>query len=85
MFSMVLTWVGALLGLVLLIAMAAGTFAVDFDDRLQERRRRSARGQPSPGPARDLRLGLGSGAGRFAYLTSDLGHGYVDVNAGYRS
>ncbi|WP_290056668.1 hypothetical protein [Amycolatopsis solani] len=38
MFSMILTWVGALLGLVLLIAMAAGTFVVDFDDRLQERR-----------------------------------------------
>jgi glutamate N-acetyltransferase/amino-acid N-acetyltransferase len=32
-----------------------------------------------------VELGLGSGAGRFAYLTSDLGHGYVDVNAGYRS
>jgi glutamate N-acetyltransferase/amino-acid N-acetyltransferase len=32
-----------------------------------------------------VELGLGAGAGRFAYLTSDLGHGYVDVNAGYRS
>ena len=32
-----------------------------------------------------VELGLGRGAGRFAYLTSDLGHGYVDVNAGYRS
>lgn len=32
-----------------------------------------------------VELVLGSGAGRFAYLTSDLGHGYVDVNAGYRS
>jgi glutamate N-acetyltransferase/amino-acid N-acetyltransferase len=28
---------------------------------------------------------LGSGPGEFTYLTSDLGHGYVDVNAGYRS
>ncbi|MGW3999229.1 hypothetical protein [Amycolatopsis sp. NPDC004772] len=38
MFTMILTWVGAVLGLALLIAMAAGTFVVDFDDRLQERR-----------------------------------------------
>jgi glutamate N-acetyltransferase/amino-acid N-acetyltransferase len=30
-------------------------------------------------------LSLGTGAGSFTYLTSDLGHGYVDVNAGYRS
>lgn len=28
---------------------------------------------------------LGSGPGRFSYITSDLGHGYVDVNAGYRT
>ncbi|SFW51429.1 hypothetical protein [Amycolatopsis australiensis] len=41
MFSMILTWVGAVLGLALLIAMAAGTFVVDFDDRLQERRRKA--------------------------------------------
>ncbi len=47
MFSMVLTWVGALLGLVLLIAMAAGTFVVDFDDRLQERRRRTKPAEPT--------------------------------------
>ncbi len=48
MFSMVLTWVGALLGLVLLIAMAAGTFVVDFDDRLQERRRKAKSANPLP-------------------------------------
>ncbi len=28
---------------------------------------------------------LGPGPGEFTYITSDLGHGYVDVNAGYRS
>lgn len=28
---------------------------------------------------------LGTGPGTFTYLTSDLGHGYVDVNAGYRT
>lgn len=30
-------------------------------------------------------LTLGTGPGSFTYLTSDLGHGYVDVNAGYRT
>ena len=30
-------------------------------------------------------MSLGSGPGSFTYLTSDLGHGYVDVNAGYRT
>jgi len=32
-----------------------------------------------------VELELGTGPGRFTYVTSDLGHGYVDVNAGYRS
>ena len=30
-------------------------------------------------------LELGDGPGKFTYVTSDLGHGYVDVNASYRS
>ena len=34
MFSIILTWVGAVLGLALLVAMAAGAFFVDFDDVL---------------------------------------------------
>lgn len=33
----------------------------------------------------EIVLTLGDGPGNFSYLTSDLGHGYVDVNAGYRS
>jgi glutamate N-acetyltransferase/amino-acid N-acetyltransferase len=33
----------------------------------------------------NVELRLGSGDGHFTYLTSDLGHSYVDVNAGYRS
>jgi glutamate N-acetyltransferase/amino-acid N-acetyltransferase len=37
------------------------------------------------GPRFTVTLVLGEGPGRAAYLTSDLGHGYVDVNAGYRS
>lgn len=32
-----------------------------------------------------VELELGAGPGRFTYVTSDLGHQYVDVNAGYRS
>lgn len=36
-------------------------------------------------PSYLIELKLGDGPGAFTYLTSDLGHGYVDVNAGYRS
>lgn len=36
-------------------------------------------------PSYVIELVLGSGPGEFTYLTSDLGHGYVDVNADYRS
>jgi glutamate N-acetyltransferase/amino-acid N-acetyltransferase len=32
-----------------------------------------------------IELTLGNGPGRARYLTSDLGHGYVNVNADYRS
>jgi glutamate N-acetyltransferase/amino-acid N-acetyltransferase len=32
-----------------------------------------------------VEFSLGSGPGSFSYFTSDLGHSYVDVNAGYRS
>ncbi|GAA3536255.1 hypothetical protein GCM10022222_19920 [Amycolatopsis ultiminotia] len=46
MLTIVLTWVGAVLGLTLLVAMAAGTFVVDVDEALRERRRRS----PEPVP-----------------------------------
>jgi glutamate N-acetyltransferase / amino-acid N-acetyltransferase len=36
-------------------------------------------------PSYTIELTLGDGPGEARYLTSDLGHGYVDVNAGYRS
>jgi glutamate N-acetyltransferase/amino-acid N-acetyltransferase len=36
-------------------------------------------------PAYRIELTLGNGPGRARYLTSDLGHGYVNVNADYRS
>lgn len=32
-----------------------------------------------------IELVLGSGPGEFTYLTCDLGHAYIDVNASYRS
>ncbi|MEU8416178.1 hypothetical protein ACFWIW_02535 [Amycolatopsis sp. NPDC058340] len=40
MFSIILTWVGSILGLALLVAMAAGAFVVDFDDARGDRRRK---------------------------------------------
>ncbi|HYO94328.1 MAG TPA: bifunctional glutamate N-acetyltransferase/amino-acid acetyltransferase ArgJ [Polyangiaceae bacterium] len=36
-------------------------------------------------PSFSIELSLGRGPGSARYLTSDLGHSYVDVNAGYRS
>lgn len=33
----------------------------------------------------EIELRLGSGSGSFTYTTCDLGHKYIDVNAGYRS
>jgi glutamate N-acetyltransferase/amino-acid N-acetyltransferase len=36
-------------------------------------------------PSYLVEIELGDGPGAFTYLTSDLGHAYVDINAGYRS
>ena len=36
-------------------------------------------------PRYRIDVSLGPGPGTFSYFTSDLGHGYVDVNAGYRT
>lgn len=36
-------------------------------------------------PSYRIELALGDGPGRASYLMTDLGHGYVDVNASYRS
>jgi hypothetical protein len=41
MFSIILTWVGAVGGIGLLVAMALGTFAVDFDDAFGDRLRKA--------------------------------------------
>jgi len=37
------------------------------------------------GPAYEVVLNLGAGPGTFTYTTCDLGHTYIDINAGYRS
>jgi glutamate N-acetyltransferase / amino-acid N-acetyltransferase len=37
------------------------------------------------GPRYSIRVQVGDGAGRASYLTCDIGHRYIDVNAGYRS
>ena len=37
------------------------------------------------GPRYTIRMQVGPGAGRASYLTCDIGHRYIDVNAGYRS
>jgi glutamate N-acetyltransferase / amino-acid N-acetyltransferase len=37
------------------------------------------------GPAYEVELVLGDGPGTFTYTTCDLGHTYIDINAGYRS
>jgi len=42
MFSLIMTWIGALLGMALLVAMALGTFVVDLDDAFGDRRRKAA-------------------------------------------
>lgn len=39
MVSIVVTWIGAVLGIAVLLAMAAGAFVVDFDDALADRRK----------------------------------------------
>jgi glutamate N-acetyltransferase/amino-acid N-acetyltransferase len=37
------------------------------------------------GPRYSIRVQVGEGKGKASYLTCDIGHRYIDVNAGYRS
>lgn len=37
------------------------------------------------GPRYSIRVSVGGGTGKASYLTCDIGHRYIDVNAGYRS
>jgi hypothetical protein len=62
MVTQVFTWIGAVLGIVVLLAMATGTFIVDFSDARSEREWKTlpdddpagavAAGQPSSSRAR---------------------------------
>lgn len=62
MVATVFTWIGAVLGIVVLLAMATGTFIVDLSDARSERESRTppdddragtvAAGQPSSSRAR---------------------------------
>jgi glutamate N-acetyltransferase/amino-acid N-acetyltransferase len=48
----------------------------------------AAEAEAQRGMAREnyvIEIALGAGPGSFSYFTRDLGHGYVDVNASYRS
>ncbi|MEU6641367.1 hypothetical protein ABZ863_02340 [Saccharomonospora sp. NPDC046836] len=40
MLSIILTWVGAILGIAVLLAMACGAFVLDFDDARNSRAQR---------------------------------------------
>jgi hypothetical protein len=46
MFSIIMTWVGALFGIVVLLAMAFGAFVVDVNDALDGRDERRAEAEP---------------------------------------
>ncbi|GAB3575853.1 hypothetical protein GCM10027445_38950 [Amycolatopsis endophytica] len=39
MFAIIATWVGAVLGITVLLVMAFGAFVLDFEDALADRRR----------------------------------------------
>lgn len=40
MFAIIFTWIGAVLGITVLLVMAFGAFVLDFEDALADRRRK---------------------------------------------
>ncbi|WP_165436353.1 hypothetical protein [Amycolatopsis suaedae] len=51
MFSIIMTWIGAMLGVAVLLLMAFGAFVVDVDDALGDRQRKLDDQTPSsPAP-----------------------------------
>jgi hypothetical protein len=48
MVTIILTWIGAVLGIAVLLAMAVGAFAVDVDDALARRREKALEGAAGP-------------------------------------
>ncbi|HKS48120.1 MAG TPA: hypothetical protein VJT49_24020 [Amycolatopsis sp.] len=58
MVEIVLTWIGAVLGIAVLLAMAFGAFVLDFHDRQSDRQARQHREvMPDGGEASPARLG----------------------------
>ncbi|EHR48631.1 hypothetical protein SacmaDRAFT_0324 [Saccharomonospora marina XMU15] len=49
MLSIILTWIGAILGIAVLLAMAFGAFVLDFDDTRGRRERDEQSQQPQRG------------------------------------
>ncbi|WP_200834384.1 hypothetical protein [Amycolatopsis alkalitolerans] len=49
MVAIIFTWIGAMLGIVVLLAMAAGAFVVDVDDALADRRQKVPAPEGTPG------------------------------------
>ncbi|NIH86117.1 hypothetical protein [Amycolatopsis granulosa] len=55
MFAIIMTWIGAVLGIAVLLVMAFGAFVLDFEDALADRRRnRPVKPAPAHGPAAGL-------------------------------
>jgi len=46
MFSIILTWIGAVLGLSVLVATAVGAVVIDFDDAFGNRRKNPSQKSP---------------------------------------
>lgn len=48
MVTIILTWIGAVLGIAVLLAMAVGAFALDFYDAQASRRQKAPEGTAGP-------------------------------------
>jgi hypothetical protein len=48
MFSIIMTWIGAIFGIGLLVTMALGTFVVDFNDAFGDRFKKAPKAPETP-------------------------------------
>lgn len=62
-----------------------GGVCICKDGQLSDEAADKAASAQMQAPEYTVELILGRGPGTFTYITSDMGHGYIDVNAGYRS
>jgi len=62
-----------------------GGVCICKDGQLSDETADRAAGEQMKLPEYTVELILGDGPGAFTYITSDMGHAYIDVNAGYRS